>query len=156
MHTIKVDNPNSFNMVVGQFPYIKTIDEIHHVLVESVPGIKFGLAFNETSQPVTVRSAGTDNSLIDLARKNADNIGAQDTFVLFLGESSPVPAMKALKHVPDISQIYCATAGQVEVIVSDGVGGILGLLGGYSGEDEKEVHVLKKNKTFFERLSHRN
>ena len=146
MHTVKVENPHAFNLIMGRFPFIKTIDEIYQALVKALPGIRFGLACKDNSKPETIRLAGTDDSLMSLAKKNALNIGAGDTFILFLEDPGTVTVMNALKDVKDISAIYCATNHNVEVIVSDGKQGrgIMGLLGGYASQDDRRI-LFKKN-----------
>lgn len=158
MQTIKVENPHAFSMVMGQFPFVRTINDIHETLVHRMPGIRFGLAFSDDSEPTTVRAAGTDDFLIDLAKRNIDNIAALETFVLFLDSAVPVSVMKALKEVPDIRKIYCATKNQVEIIVSEGPNGrgIMGLLGGFCPENETKIQVSRPRKGFLWRFLRAN
>lgn len=131
--TVKVINPDAHNMVLGQSHVVKTVDDIHNTLVEAVPGIRFGLAFNEASMPRLIRYSGTDESLIDLAKKNANNIGAVELFVLFMDNAVPIKVMKALKDLPAIDEIYCATANPIEVIVAETSKGrgVMGLVDDY-------------------------
>ncbi|MFQ5605349.1 MAG: adenosine-specific kinase [bacterium] len=147
LQTVKIENPNNLNMVMGQSHFIKTVEDIHEALVGTIPGIKFGLAFNEASGPRLIRFSGTDDSLIELAKKNAGNVGAGHIFVLFLAEAYPINVMRALKSVPEICEIYCATANPVEVIVAETEQGrgVMGLIDGYSplGE-EKETDIQER------------
>ncbi|MFQ5650736.1 MAG: adenosine-specific kinase [bacterium] len=138
LHTIRVENPRAHNLVVGQSNLTETIDQIHAALVGTVPGIKFGLAFNVLSVPNSVKATGTDDTLIGLARKNAECIGAGQTFVLLLENAQPIRVMKALKQVSQIQHIYCATNHSVEFIVVENANGrgVMGLLGSISSGSE--------------------
>lgn len=151
MHTIRVDNPQSFDVVMGHIPLVKTAEKIHTTLVHTLPDIKFGLAFTEPSAPAIVKHFGTDQALIELARKNAGNIGVGKTFVLFSESAGPLKVMNALRQVPDIQKIYCATSCEVEVIVveSDGARDVMGLVDDHAAVDERYVHVVKKHGGFF-------
>lgn len=146
IHTIKLDNPQALNVVMGQIPFVKTAEEIHAALVVTVPKIKFGIAFNEPGAPPVVKHFGTDETLIELARKSAGNIAVEKTFVLFWAGTFTLNVMNVLRRVPEIQKIYCATTGDVEVIVVDSTHGrgVMGLVGGYAGEDEQRVQVVKR------------
>ncbi len=142
--TIQVENPHAHNLVVGQSKHERTIDSIHTALVETSPDIKFGLAFNHTA--VSVKSSGTDDALINLAVKNAECIGAGQTFVLMVDASETMPAMKALKTVPEIREIYCATSNPVEFLVVETSRGrgVMGLAGDYSEGDSAHIHFINR------------
>jgi len=145
MQTVKVENPHAYNMVMGQLPFVSAIDEINQTLVENAPGIRYGIAFNEDAAPMRVCASGNDSQLIDLAKKNVSSIGAIETFVLFFHSKVPQQIMHSLKNVPEITEIYCATDDQVEIIVAQ-VGerrDILGLLGGYNKSEVKVEHIVK-------------
>jgi len=145
LKTVKIEKPEAINFVLGQTHFIKSVEDIHEALVTAVPGIKFGLAFNEASGECLVRWTGTDEELIALAKKNALAIGAGHSFILFLGEGFyPINILNALKAVPEICRIYCATANPTEVIVAETEQGrgILGVVDGFSPkgiEDEKGI-----------------
>lgn len=133
--TVKIDKPDDINFILGQSHFIKTIEDVHEVLVSSVPGIKFGLAFCEASGACLVRWSGTDENMIGLAQKNARAIGAGHSFILFLGEGFyPINVLNALKMIPEICGFYCATANPTEVIlaVTELGRGILGVVDGSS------------------------
>ncbi|MGV8050328.1 MAG: adenosine-specific kinase [Anaerolineaceae bacterium] len=135
IEVVKVQNPNLTNFVLGQSHFIKTVEDIHETLVSSVPGIKFGLAFCEASDPRLVRWSGTDEEMIELAKQNAVNIGAGHSFFLFLGVGYyPINVLNVIKQVPEVCHIFCATANPAEVIVAvtEQGRGILGVIDGQS------------------------
>ena len=68
---VKIEKPEAVNFILGQSHFIKTVEDIHEALVNAVPGIKFGLAFCEASGDCLVRWSGTDEAMMELAKKNA-------------------------------------------------------------------------------------
>jgi len=117
--TVRIEKPEAVNFILGQTHFIKTVEDVHEALVNAVPGIKFGVAFCEASGACLVRWSGTDSAMIELARRNAAAVGAGHTFVVFLGEGFyPVNVLNALKAVPEVCRIFCATANPTEVIVA--------------------------------------
>ena len=117
--TVKIEKPDAINFILGQTHFIKTVEDVHEALVNAVPGIKFGLAFCEASGKCLVRWSGTDAAMIELAKKNALAIGAGHTFIVFLGDGFfPVNVLNAVKMVPEVCHIYCATANPTEVLVA--------------------------------------
>jgi len=131
--TVRIDKPDSINFVLGQTHFIKSVEDIHEALVTSVPGIKFGLAFCEASGKCLVRWSGTDGDLEELARRNAQTIAAGHTFIVFLGEGFyPINVLNAIKLVPEVCRIFCATANPTEVVLAetDQGRGILGVVDG--------------------------
>ena len=157
METVKIENPKSLNMIMGQAHFIKTVEDIHEALITTVPNIKFGLAFNEASGHRLIRFTGTDDSLINLAKKNAKNIGAGHLFILFLDNAFPINVMKTLKDVPEICQIYCATANPVEVIVAETEQGrgVLGLIDGFTPVGEEDENHIKERKEFLRKIGYK-
>lgn len=142
---IRIHKPEDINFILGQSHFIKTVEDIHETLVNSVPGIKFGLAFCEASGDCLVRWSGTDEAMIDLAKENALAIGAGHSFILFLGEGYfPINVLNAVKDVPEVCRIFCATANPTDVVVMD-VGEGRAILGVADGkrpagvEDEEEI-----------------
>ncbi len=132
---VQIDKPEAINFIFGQAHFIKTVEDIHEALVSTVPGIKFGLAFCESSGKCLVRWTGTDVAMIELARKNALSIGAGHSFLIFLAEGFfPVNALNAIKMVPDVCRIFCATANPAQVILAetDQGRGVLGVVDGLS------------------------
>lgn len=146
---VKIEKPEGLNMILGQAHFIKTVEDLYEALVSSVPGIKFGLAFNESSGPCLVRYAGNDQELTELAQKNALNIGAGHAFIIFLKEAYPINVLNAIKAVPEVCQIYCATANPVEIIIAETKEGrgILGVIDGLKTkgiETEKDIAERKE------------
>lgn len=130
---VQVSKPEATNFILGQSHFIKTVEDLHEALVGTVPGIRFGLAFCEASGKRLVRWSGTDQSMIDLACQNAVAIAAGHTFVIFLGDGFfPVNVLSAVRAVPEVCRIYCATANPTQVIVAqtDQGRGILGVVDG--------------------------
>ena len=142
---VPIEKPEMINFVLGQTHFIKTVEDIYEAMVTHVPGIRFGLAFNESSGECLVRWTGTDEKMIALAQQNAQAIGAGHTFILFLAEGFyPVNVLNALKMVPEVARIFCATANPTHVIVAETeLGrGIVGVVDGLSPkgvETEKDV-----------------
>ncbi len=133
--TVKIDKPNNVNFILGQSHFIKTVEDIHEAMVTAVPGIRFGLAFCEASGARLIRCGGTDEAMIALATRNAQVIAAGHTFVVFLAEGFyPINVLNAIKAVPEVCRIYCATANPTEVIVAESEQGrgVLGVIDGYS------------------------
>ncbi|MGT2431052.1 adenosine-specific kinase [Cupriavidus basilensis] len=132
---VPVTKPEATNFIFGQSHFIKTVDDIHEALVGAVPGIRFGLAFCEASGKRLVRWSGTDDAMIDLACENAMAIGAGHSFLLFLGDGFyPVNVLTAVRAVPEVCRIYCATANPTEVVVAQTAQGraVLGVVDGAS------------------------
>ncbi len=143
--TVSVEKPEDMNFILGQAHFIKTVEDIHESLVNTVPGIKFGLAFCEASGKCLVRSSGTDQELVTLAQKNALSIGAGHSFILFLGEGFyPINILNSIKMVPEVCRVFCATANPTQVVLAETEQGkgILGVIDGSAPlgiEDEAEV-----------------
>jgi len=141
--SVAVENPDGLNFILGQTHFIKTAEDLHEALVNAVPGIKFGLAFCEASGPCLVRVEGNDESLKQMATRNAMAIGAGHTFIIFMKDAYPVNLLRAIKDVPEVVSIFCASSNPVEVIVAEGKEGrgILGVIDGFKSrgiETEKD------------------
>ncbi len=133
LKTVRIDKPDDVNFVLGQSHFIKTVEDLHEALVQSVPGIKFGLAFCESSGARLVRWSGTDDAMIDLARRNALAVAAGHCFLVFLAPGYfPINLLNAVKMVPEVCRIFCATANAVEVVIAETAQGraILGVVDG--------------------------
>ena len=143
---VPVKIPEGANVIIGKSHFIKTVEDVYEALVTSVPGIKFGLAFNEASGKRLVRYEGNDEELVKAAIDSALSIGAGHTFVLFIKNAYPINILNQLKHVQEIVSLYAATANPVEVIVAETDQGraIIGVVDGFtplgveSDEDKKE------------------
>lgn len=136
---VQIEKPEPINFILGQSHFIKTVEDVHEALVNAVPGIKFGLAFCEASGKCLVRTSGTDEAMLALATKNALAIGAGHSFILFLGEGFyPINVLNAVKNVPEVARIFCATANPTQVLVAESEQG-RGILGVIDGESPKGV-----------------
>lgn len=141
---ISVEKPEEVNFILGQAHFIKTVEDMHETLVSAVPGIKFGLAFCEASGKRLIRFSGTDRQMIELAVRNAQSIGAGHSFVVFLGQGFfPINVLNAIKALPEVCRIYCATANPTQVLVAQTQQGrgIIGVIDGQQPtgvEDEDE------------------
>ena len=141
LKTVKIEKPEAINFILGQSHFIKTVEDVHEALVNAVPGIKFGVAFCEASGKCLVRWSGTDEGMIDLAKKNALAIGAGHSFIVFLAEGYyPVNVLNALKQVPEVCHIFCASANPTEVVVAESGTG-RGILGVVDGEAPKGIEA---------------
>lgn len=144
---VKLEYPEEVNIILGQTHFIKTAEDLYEILVSSVPGIKFGLAFNEASGPCLIRAEGNDNKLKSLAIANIKEIGAGHAFIIIMENAFPINVLNAIKQCPEVCRIFCATANPVQVIVAETeLGrGILGVIDGFSPKGiEKEEDVAKR------------
>jgi len=133
LKSVQIENPNELNFIIGQSHFIKTVEDLHEALVTAVPGIRFGLAFCESSGAALVRASGTDPALVELAKKNALALSAGHAFIIFLGAGFfPINVLHAIKNVPEVVNIYCASANPVQVIIAEAEQGrgILGVIDG--------------------------
>ncbi|KWK88259.1 hypothetical protein WM22_07090 [Burkholderia ubonensis] len=150
LHTVTIHKPETMNFILGQTHFIKSVEDIHEALVGTVPGIRFGLAFCEASGKRLVRRSGTDAELIELASRNATAIGAGHAFIVLLGEGFyPVNVLNAIKAVPEVCRIYCASANPTEVIVAETAQGrgIVGVVDGFAPlgvENDDDVRWRKE------------
>jgi len=142
---VAIDKPEEIDFILGQSHFIKTVEDLHEALVQAVPGIKFGLAFCESSGAALVRASGNDPAMIELAKKNALALSAGHSFIIFLGPGVfPVNVLNQIKLVPEVCHIFCATANPTQVILAETEQGrgILGVIDGIKSkgiEDESGV-----------------
>ena len=142
---VKIEKPDAINFIFGQSHFIKTVEDLHEAMVNAVPGINFGVAFCESSGKRLIRWSGTNDEMIEYAKKNAAAIGAGHSFIIFLGEGFfPVNILNAVKNVTEVCHIFCATANPTSVIIAEeGEGrGVLGVIDGekpLGTEDENEI-----------------
>ena len=140
---VAIENPEELNMILGMSHFIKTVEDLYEALVTAVPGIQFGLAFCEASGPALVRYSGTNDELVELAKKNALALSAGHSFIIFLRDVYPINVLNAIKMVPEVCRIFCATANPTQVIIAgtEQGRGILGVIDGFAskgieGEDD--------------------
>ncbi len=135
---VKVQKPEEVNLILGQSHFIKTVEDLYETLVGTVPGIKFGLAFCESSGACLVRWAGTDEEMIELAKQNAYALSAGHCFIIFLKNAYPINVLNAIKMVPEVCRIFCASANSVEAIVAETEQG-RGIMGVVDGANSKGI-----------------
>ncbi|MGQ9708516.1 MAG: adenosine-specific kinase [bacterium] len=157
LKTILVEKPENTNIIIGQSHFIKTVEDIHELLVTSVPNLKFGLAFCEASGPCLIRHSGTDVELEALAVKSALAIGAGHSFIIILSNAYPINVLNGLKQIQEVCAIYCATANPIKVIIAEDETG-RGILGVIDGEKPKGVEGEKEiedRKNFLRKIGYK-
>ena len=157
LKVVNIENPKELNFILGQTHFIKSVEDLHEALVTSVPGIRFGLAFNEASGPCLIRRSGTDKALIELAVNNAQAIGAGHMFIIFLDGTFPVNVLDRIKDVPEVCHIFCATANPTQVIVAESKQGrgILGVIDGTSPKGVETEADIAERKEFLRTLGYK-
>jgi len=149
LKVVAIEKPAEVNVILGQSHFIKTVEDIHEAIVTQVPGAKFGLAFCEASGKALVRWSGTDEEMIELAKKNALALSAGHVFILFLRGFYPINVLNAIKEVPEVCRIFCATANPLQVIVAETEQGrgVLGVIDGVKTkgiETEEDIQERKE------------
>ena len=158
LKVVTVEKPEPINFILGQSHFIKTVEDIHESLVTAVPGIKFGLAFCEASGEALVRWSGTDETMIELATKNAHALSAGHSFIIFLGEGFyPVNVLNVVKNIPEVARVFCATANPVEVIIAETAQGrgILGVIDGVSTKGIEDEDGIAWRKGFLRAIGYK-
>ncbi len=157
LKTVTIEKPADVNFILGQSHFIKTVEDIHEALVTAVPKIKFGLAFCESSGPALVRWSGTDTEMIELAKKNALALSAGHSFIIFLKDCYPINVLNVVKNVPEVCNIYCATANPVEVIIAETAQGrgILGVIDGVKSKGVEGEREIQERKEFLRKIGYK-
>ena len=158
LSTVKIEKPETINFILGQTHFIKTVEDVHEALVCAVPGIKFGVAFCEASGPCLIRWSGTDPAMIELARNNLQAIGAGHSFIVFLGDGFfPINVLNAIKQVPEVCRIFCATANPVEVVIAETEQGrgIVGVVDGFSPKGIEGDADIAHRKEFLRKIGYK-
>lgn len=140
LHSVRLEIPEGANIIVGTSHFIKTVEDLYEALVNTVPQMKFGIAFNEASGACLTRVDGNDDDLKAVATRNAIAIGAGHSFVIVMKDGYPINVLGRIKDVPEVCSIYCATANPVEVIVAESEQG-RGILGVIDGASPKGVET---------------
>jgi adenosine/AMP kinase len=155
--TVKIDKPDEINIILGQSHFIKTVEDLHEALVTCVGGIKFGLAFCEASGPCLVRISGTDRELIELAKRNAFNLATGHAFLILLRNAFPINVLNAVKNVPEVCRIFCATANPVEVIVAETEQGrgIVGVVDGFKSKGIETATDIEERTALLRRFGYK-
>jgi len=155
--SVKIDIPEGCNVIVLTTHFIKSVEDIHETLVSTVPNIKFGLGFCEASGPCLVRKSGTDDELVEHAAKEALKMGTGHTAIIFLKNSFPINVLNALKNVPEVATIHCATANELDVLVAenDRGRGIVGVIDGEKSKGIEDENEMKKRKLFLRKIGYK-
>ncbi len=157
LKTVKLTFPEGCNIILGQSHFIKTVEDIYEIMVNSVPGIKFGLAFSEASGPCLIRKDGTDKALIDIAVENLENIASGHSFFIVMQDAFPINVLNSLKQCFEVVNIFCASANPVEVIVAESEQGrgILGVIDGFSPKGVESDKDIEKRKEFLRMIGYK-
>ena len=157
LKTIPIENPQHLNFILGHSHFIKTVEDLHEAIVNTVPGAKFGLAFCEASDVCLVRHSGTDKELVGLAQKNAMTVGAGHSFIIFMRDMFPLNILNTIQAVPEVVRIYCATANPVEVIVAETAQGrgILGVIDGSRPKGTESQGDRDARKSFLRKIGYK-
>lgn len=145
---VEISKPAEINFILGQSHFIKTVEDIYETVIQAVPGIKFGVAFCEASGDRLVRWTGNDAEMIELAQKNAMQIAAGHSFILFLKNAFPINVLNSIKLTPEVCRIFCATSNPTQVVIAETDLGraILGVVDGQMPvgiETEKDIQHRK-------------
>ncbi len=157
LKTVRIEKPADLNFILGQSHFIKTVEDLYEAIVQTVPSMKFGVAFCESSGPALVRYAGNDSRLIELAQKNALQLSCGHCFIVFMEGGFPVNILNTLKNVAEVCQIFCATANPVEVVVAETEQGrgILGVVDGVKTKGIETEADIKTRKEFLRKLGYK-
>jgi adenosine/AMP kinase len=155
--TVKIEKPEELNLILGHSHFIKTVEDIYETMVNTVPGAKFGLAFCESSGPCLVRYSGTDDDLVELAKKNAYNLSAGHSFIILMKDMFPINVLNAIKNVPEVCRIFCATANPVEVLIAETEQGrgIVGVVDGFKTKGIETEADIKERKEFLRLIGYK-
>jgi adenosine/AMP kinase len=154
---VLIDKPSDVNVIVGQSNFIKTAEDLYEAMVNAVPGIKFGVAFCEASSDRLVRVEGNDDELKACAAKNATMVGAGHTFFLMIKNAYPINVLKSIRDVPEVCNIFCATANDVEVLVAETQRGrgIVGVIDGQTPLGVEKDEDLKKRRELLRKFGYK-
>jgi adenosine/AMP kinase len=155
--SVRMEYPSDANIIIGQSHFIKTVEDLYEVMVTSVPQAKFGVAFNESSGPCLTRADGNDDELRAAAIRNAQALAAGHVFVVLLRNAYPINVLNAIKQVPEVCSIYCATANPVEVVVarSEQGRGVIGVIDGNSPKGVEGPEDVAARKEFLRKIGYK-
>jgi len=155
---VAVNIPEGCNAILGQSHFIKTVEDLYEALVNAVPTIKFGLAFCESSGPCLVRVDGNDSELKELASKTALALSAGHSFIIFMRNAYPINVLDKVKAVPEVCNIFLATANPFQVILAETEQGrgILGVVDGYASKGIESERDVQERKTFLRKVGYKS
>jgi adenosine/AMP kinase len=157
LQSVSLEIPEGGNIILGQTHFIKSVEDIYEALVNTVPQMKFGVAFNEASGPCLTRVDGNDEALKALAARNATAVGAGHIFVIVMREGYPINVLGRIKDVPEVCSIFCATANPLTVIVAENEQG-RGVVGVIDGSPPKGVETAEdagKRRDFLRKIGYK-
>jgi len=154
---VTIEKPAEMNFILGQSHFIKTVEDIHEAIMQTVPGMKFGVGFCESSGAALVRWTGNDEKLIELAKKNALNLACGHSFIIFMENGYPINILNVIKNVPEVCRIFCATANPVEVVIAETEQGrgILGVIDGVKTKGIEKEEDIKWRKEFLRKIGYK-
>ncbi|HCA80483.1 MAG TPA: hypothetical protein DEP53_12195 [Bacteroidetes bacterium] len=157
LKTVKIEKPETTNFILGQSHFIKTVEDIHEAIVQTNSHMRFGVGFCESSGPALVRFSGNDPAMIELAKSNAMALSCGHSFILFIEDGFPVNILNVIKNLPEVCNIYCATANPVEVIVAESTQGrgILGVIDGLKTQGIETDADIKTRKEFLRKIGYK-
>ncbi|HEY9666338.1 MAG TPA: adenosine-specific kinase [Coleofasciculaceae cyanobacterium] len=157
LKTVSIEIPEECNIIIGHSHFIKTVEDLHEIMVGTSAQVKFGLAFCEASGPCLIRVSGNDESLQSVATKNAQAIAAGHSFVLLLKQAYPINFLNAIKQCPEVCTIHCATANPVEVIIAETQQGrgIIGVVDGSSPKGVESAEQVTARKKFLRQIGYK-
>jgi adenosine/AMP kinase len=155
--TVRIEKPDDMNVLLGHAHFIKTVEDLYEAIVQTNPGMKFGIAFCEASGPALVRRAGNDARLVALAERNALSLAAGHAFLIFMESGFPVNILNAVKNVAEVCQVFCATANPVDVILAETAEGraILGVADGVRTKGIETDEDVAKRKAFLRTIGYK-
>jgi len=154
---VPLEIPENGNLILGQSHFIKTVEDIYEAIVNTVPQMKFAVAFNEASGPCLTRVDGNDDALKTLATKNASAIAAGHTFVVVMREGYPINILASIKNVPEVCSIFCATSNPVEAVIAESeLGrGVLGVIDGFPPKGVETPDDAEKRRAFLRMIGYK-
>ncbi len=157
LEIVEIKKPEEVNIIIGMSHFIKTVEDIHELMVTSIVNVKFGLAFCEASGERLIRTSGTSKRLVGVARKNALRVGVGHSFILVMQDSFPINVLRDLKQVPEVVNIFCATANDLQIVVSESKQGrgIMGVIDGGVPTGVEKAKDEKERKKFLRRIGYK-
>ncbi|MEM4279579.1 MAG: adenosine-specific kinase [Archaeoglobaceae archaeon] len=154
---VNIEVPKDCNVILGMAHFIKTVEDLYEALTNSVPGIKFGLAFCEASGKCLVRHEGNDPELRELAAKKAFEIGCGHSFIIFIRNAYPINVLDKIRNVPEVCRIFSATANPLQVIVveTEQGRGILGVVDGFRSKSIEREEDIRERKEFLRKIGYK-
>lgn len=158
LSNVRLQIPENANLILGQSHFIKTAEDLYEVVVNTVPGAKFAVAFNEASGPCLVRVEANDDELRAAAIANAQAIGAGHVFVLLIRQAYPINLLSRVRDCFEVCTIFCATANLVEVVVAqtEQGRGVLGVIDGASPKGVESPQDARARHEFIRKIGYRH